>query len=89
MQGTRIVLGSVTPQNIKQLERFYQVMFPVSYNDKFHKDVLLGGELATLATFADTTVAWRAVGWSLTDSEEILYHDTRLSGTVPKARNRN
>lgn len=63
MQGIRIVLGRVTPHNITQLERFHQVMFPVSYNDKFYKDVRLGSELATLASFTDTAVTWRAVGW--------------------------
>uniref|UniRef100_A0A2R8PBW5 N-alpha-acetyltransferase 50, NatE catalytic subunit n=1 Tax=Callithrix jacchus TaxID=9483 RepID=A0A2R8PBW5_CALJA len=39
MKG-RIELGDVTPHNIKQLKRLNQVIFPVSYNDKFYKDVL-------------------------------------------------
>ncbi|KAI2530911.1 NAA50 isoform 9 [Pan troglodytes] len=38
--GSRIELGDVTPHNIKQLKRLNQVIFPVSYNDKFYKDVL-------------------------------------------------
>ena len=43
MKG-RIDLGDVTPHNIKQLKRLNQVIFPVSYNDKFYKDVLeVGG----------------------------------------------
>uniref|UniRef100_A0A2K5PZ42 N-alpha-acetyltransferase 50, NatE catalytic subunit n=1 Tax=Cebus imitator TaxID=2715852 RepID=A0A2K5PZ42_CEBIM len=37
---SRIELGDVTPHNIKQLKRLNQVIFPVSYNDKFYKDVL-------------------------------------------------
>lgn len=41
-------LGDVTPHNIKQLKRLNQVTFPVSYNDKFYKDVLELGELAKL-----------------------------------------
>jgi hypothetical protein len=41
-------LGDVTPHNIKQLKRLNQVVFPVSYNDKFYKDVLEAGELAKL-----------------------------------------
>lgn len=57
MKGTRIVLGSVTLHNIKQLKRLHQVIFPVSYNDKFYKDVLLVGELAKLASFTDIAVA--------------------------------
>ncbi|MEQ2180901.1 hypothetical protein GOODEAATRI_006052, partial [Goodea atripinnis] len=44
----RIELGDVTPHNIKQLKRLNQVIFPVSYNDKFYKDVLEVGELAKL-----------------------------------------
>uniref|UniRef100_A0A8C6PMW5 N-alpha-acetyltransferase 50 n=1 Tax=Nothobranchius furzeri TaxID=105023 RepID=A0A8C6PMW5_NOTFU len=48
LKGT--LLGDVTPHNIKQLKRLNQVIFPVSYNDKFYKDVLEVGELAKLGT---------------------------------------
>ena len=41
-------LGDVTPHNIKQLKRLNQVVFPVSYNDKFYKDVLELGPFAKL-----------------------------------------
>ncbi|XP_033067129.1 N-alpha-acetyltransferase 50 isoform X1 [Trachypithecus francoisi] len=53
---SRIELGDVTPHNIKQLKRLNQVIFPVSYNDKFYKDVLEVGELAKLAYFNDIAV---------------------------------
>lgn len=43
-----IELGDVTPHNIKLLRRLNQVIFPVSYNDKFYKDVLESGPLAKL-----------------------------------------
>lgn len=56
MKGSRIELGDVTPHNIKQLKRLNQVIFPVSYNDKFYKDVLEVGELAKLAYFNDIAV---------------------------------
>ncbi|KAG0433104.1 hypothetical protein HPB47_020223 [Ixodes persulcatus] len=49
-RGCRIELGDVTPHNINQLKRLNQVVFPVSYNDKFYKDVLEAGELAKLGT---------------------------------------
>jgi len=52
----RIELGDVTPHNIKQLRRLNQVVFPVSYNDKFYKDVLEAGELAKLAYYNDMVV---------------------------------
>ena len=44
----RTDLGDITPHNIKQLKRLNQVVFPVTYNDKFYKDVLEVGELAKL-----------------------------------------
>ncbi|XP_006882232.1 PREDICTED: N-alpha-acetyltransferase 50-like [Elephantulus edwardii] len=56
LEGGRIELGDVTPHNIKQLKRLNQVIFPVSYNDKFYKDVLEVGELAKLAYFSDIAV---------------------------------
>ncbi|XP_064650474.1 N-alpha-acetyltransferase 50-like isoform X2 [Lineus longissimus] len=56
MTRGRIELGDVTPHNIKQLKRLNQVVFPVSYNEKFYKDVLEVGELAKLAYFNDIVV---------------------------------
>ncbi|KAF4024960.1 hypothetical protein G4228_016899 [Cervus hanglu yarkandensis] len=56
MKGSWIELGDVTPHNIKQLKRLNQVVFPVSYNDKFYKDVLEVGQLAKLAYFNDIAV---------------------------------
>lgn len=55
-KGSRVELGDVTPHNIKQLKRLNQVIFPVSYNDKFYKDVLEVGELAKLACFNDLAI---------------------------------
>lgn len=49
-------MGDVTPHNIKQLKRLNTVVFPVSYNDKFYKDVLEAGELAKLAYYNDIVV---------------------------------
>ncbi|WAR05542.1 NAA50-like protein [Mya arenaria] len=47
-RGGRTELGDITPHNIKQLKKLNQVVFPVTYNDKFYKDVLEVGELAKL-----------------------------------------
>jgi len=56
-RGTsRTELGEVTQHNIKQLKRLNQVVFPVSYNDKFYKDVLEVGDLAKLAFYNDIVV---------------------------------
>jgi hypothetical protein len=52
----KIELGNVTPHNIKQLKLLNQVVFPVSYNEKFYKDVLEAGELAKLAYYNDIVV---------------------------------
>ena len=46
---SRIELGDVTPHNIKQLKRLNQVVFPVSYNDKFYK-VNYGSEQSRIKT---------------------------------------
>ncbi|KAF7992306.1 hypothetical protein HCN44_001631 [Aphidius gifuensis] len=56
MTRTKIELGDVTPHNIKQLKLLNQVVFPVSYNEKFYKDVLEAGELAKLAYYNDIVV---------------------------------
>lgn len=46
-----VELGDVTPNNIKLLRRLNQVIFPVSYNEKFYQDVLKSGELAKLGKY--------------------------------------
>ncbi|XP_049964042.1 probable N-acetyltransferase san [Schistocerca serialis cubense] len=86
MTRSKIELGDVTPHNIKQQKRLNQVVFPVSYNDKFYKDVLEAGELAKLAYYNDTVVG--AVCCRIDTSENLchlyimtlgcLYHYRRL-----------
>lgn len=44
-------LGDITVHNLKQLKKLNQIVFPVSYNDKFYKDVLEVGPLAKLGIF--------------------------------------
>ncbi|KAK0163617.1 hypothetical protein PV327_007283 [Microctonus hyperodae] len=56
MTRAKIELGDVTPHNIKQLKLLNQVVFPVTYNEKFYKDVLEAGELAKLAYYNDIVV---------------------------------
>ncbi|XP_063364868.1 probable N-acetyltransferase san [Cydia amplana] len=56
MTRAKIELGDVTPHNIKQLKKLNTVVFPVSYNDKFYKDVLEAGELAKLVYYNDIVV---------------------------------
>ncbi|VDM40352.1 unnamed protein product [Toxocara canis] len=41
-------LGDVTHHNVQQLKRLNQAVFPVSYNDKFYKEIVSAGELAKL-----------------------------------------
>ncbi len=43
-----IDLGDITVHNLKQLKKLNQIVFPVSYNDKFYKDILEIGPLAKL-----------------------------------------
>jgi len=56
MTRSKIELGDVTQHNIKQLKLLNTVVFPVSYNEKFYKDVLEVGELAKLAYYNDIVV---------------------------------
>jgi len=56
MTKGRTELGDITPHNIKQLKRLNQFVFPVTYNDKFYKDVLEVGELAKLAYYNDIVI---------------------------------
>lgn len=45
-----IDLGDITVHNLKQLKKINQIVFPVSYNDKFYKDILEIGPLAKLGS---------------------------------------
>ena len=48
MTSERIDLGDVTCNNVGQLRKLNQVIFPVNYGDKFYQDVIEAGELAKL-----------------------------------------
>ena len=50
MTSERIALGDVTCNNVGQLRKLNQVIFPVNYGDKFYQDVIEAGELAKLGT---------------------------------------
>jgi ribosomal protein S18 acetylase RimI-like enzyme len=69
----RIELGEVTVHNIRQLKRLNSVVFPVSYNDKFYKDVLQAGELARLAYYNDVVVGGVCCRIDTTEGQRRLY----------------
>ncbi|ODN03566.1 putative N-acetyltransferase san [Orchesella cincta] len=69
----RIELGEVTVHNIRQLKRLNTVVFPVSYNDKFYKDVLQAGELARLAYYNDVVVGGVCCRIDTTEGQRRLY----------------
>jgi hypothetical protein len=46
-----VELGDITSHNLRQLKKLNQIVFPVSYNDKFYKDILDVGQLAKLGKF--------------------------------------
>ncbi|KER33372.1 acetyltransferase, GNAT family [Opisthorchis viverrini] len=52
----RIELGQLTQHNIKQLRLINQVVFPVSYTEKFYTDVLKNSHMCRLAYFNDIVV---------------------------------
>ncbi|KAF2903748.1 hypothetical protein ILUMI_02424 [Ignelater luminosus] len=56
MTREQIELGNVTPHNVKLLRHLNNVIFPVSYNESFYKEVLKVGELAKLVYYKDVVV---------------------------------
>jgi hypothetical protein len=48
MKRVNIELGDLTQHNLKQLKVLNRDVFPVSYNEKFYKDLLEAGELCKL-----------------------------------------
>ncbi|XP_057302127.1 N-alpha-acetyltransferase 50-like [Hydractinia symbiolongicarpus] len=72
-RGGRTELGAVTPHNIKQLKKLNSVVFPVSYNDKFYKDILDVGELAKLAFYNDIVVGAVCCRVDKSDNSRRLY----------------
>uniref|UniRef100_A0A0V0GBK8 N-terminal methionine N(alpha)-acetyltransferase NatE n=3 Tax=Triatominae TaxID=70999 RepID=A0A0V0GBK8_TRIDM len=73
MTRSRIELGDVTPHNIKQLKKLNTVVFPVSYNEKFYKDVLEVGELAKLAYYNDIVVGAVCCRVDMSENSRRLY----------------
>ncbi|ESP02179.1 hypothetical protein LOTGIDRAFT_212711 [Lottia gigantea] len=73
MTRGRIELGDITQHNIKQLKRLNQVVFPVTYNDKFYKDVLEVGELAKLVYYNDIVVGAVCCRIDNNDNQRRLY----------------
>jgi N-alpha-acetyltransferase 50 len=68
-----IELGEITGHNVKQLKKINQLVFPVSYNDKFYKDVLDVGPLAKLVYFNDIVVGGVCCRIDTTESQRKLY----------------
>ncbi|CAH8573780.1 unnamed protein product [Dicrocoelium dendriticum] len=52
----RIELDQLTPHNIKQFRLINQVVFPVSYTEKFYTDLLKNSHMCRLAYFNDIVV---------------------------------
>ena len=75
VKGVRIELGDVTQHNIKQLKRLNQYILPVTYNDKFYKDVLEvnASNLSKLAFFNDVIVGAVSCRVDVTNGERSLY----------------
>lgn len=69
----RVELGDITKHNIKLLRRLNQAIFPVSYNEKFYKDVLEAGELARLAFYNDVVVGAVCCKIENVENEKRLY----------------
>jgi hypothetical protein len=53
IKRVNIELGELTQHNLKQLKLLNRDIFPVSYNEKFYKDLLAAGELCKLGNAND------------------------------------
>lgn len=68
-----IELGDVTSHNIKQLKTLNQVVFPVSYNERFYIDVLEAGDMAKLAYYNDIVVGAVCCRLDTSENQRRLY----------------
>lgn len=55
IKPVNIDLGELTQHNLKQLKILHRDIFPVSYNEKFYKDLLDAGELCKLGSIENVT----------------------------------
>uniref|UniRef100_A0A915DL78 N-terminal methionine N(alpha)-acetyltransferase NatE n=1 Tax=Ditylenchus dipsaci TaxID=166011 RepID=A0A915DL78_9BILA len=58
-----VELGDISRHNVIQLKRLNTSVFPVSYNEKFYKEVVTAGELAKLAYLMTSLLEGFAVEW--------------------------
>ncbi|KAI1716216.1 acetyltransferase (GNAT) family domain-containing protein [Ditylenchus destructor] len=68
-----IELGDVSRHNVMQLKRLNMSVFPVSYNDKFYKEVVTAGDLAKLAYFNDIIIGGVCCRVDTVDNQKRLY----------------
>ncbi|VDP04903.1 unnamed protein product [Soboliphyme baturini] len=73
LSSARLELGDITHHNVKQLKRINQIVFPVSYNDRFYKDILEANQLAKFAYFNDIVVGAVCCRVSVTDGHRKMY----------------
>ncbi|CAF0738500.1 unnamed protein product [Didymodactylos carnosus] len=66
-------LGDLTQHNLKQLKVLNRDVFPVTYNEKFYKDLLDVGELAKLAYCNDVVVGAVCCRIDISDNRRRLY----------------
>ncbi|CAF0825828.1 unnamed protein product [Adineta steineri] len=65
--------GELHQHNLKQLKVLNRDIFPVSYNEKFYKDLLEAGELCKLAYCNDIVVGAVCCRFDLSDNRRRLY----------------
>lgn len=59
--------------HVQQLRKLNEAVFPVTYNDRFYKDVTSSGDMAKLAYFNDFVVGAVCCRVDVTDGEKKLY----------------
>ncbi|CAD5209451.1 unnamed protein product [Bursaphelenchus xylophilus] len=68
-----VELGAITQHNVMQLKKLNEAVFPVTYNERFYKDVVTSGDLAKLVFFNDCVVGAVCCRLDVEDGVKKLY----------------
>jgi hypothetical protein len=68
-----IELGDITQHNIQQIKRLNEAVFPVTYNERFYKDIADHSEFSKIVFFNDCVVGAVSCRLEIKDNEKKLY----------------
>ncbi|KAI6182228.1 N-alpha-acetyltransferase 50 [Aphelenchoides bicaudatus] len=68
-----IELGDITQHNIQQIKKLNETVFPVTYNDRFYKEIVERSDYSKIAFFNDCVVGAVSCRLEIKDNERKLY----------------